>query len=704
MGPRIALILAFASIALATVAAVIAGTWLVAQGMPGASDETTSFLIAYGGGTAGVLLALIAVCWAYLDIAVVRPLLALGEGIDTVLHANPEHEIEVDEHQLGGLPRAVNDLIRHLAIAKKNVDDNVRRATQTIEDEKNKLSTILRELHEGVIVCNTSHRILLYNKRSLEILHVSGTIGLDRSLFDLMSRQPILHAIERVNNYLASGRYASGSDRASVPFVGATIDSRFMLEGRLGLIIDADGAPAGYVLSFQDDTDELAALGLRDRLLRESTEGLRAPVANLRAAAEILSSAPELSPLEQTEFKKVLLKESKHLCDRLETLSSQYRAIVTSHWPTSDLYSANLFQTIRGRVKEQRGIDVVIVGIPQWLHGDSYSLVELLNRLVLRLRAHTGVPTFDLEAVAGEKHVYVDIIWQGAPIAASDLHGWLEDTVEEMLGGLTLRDVLDRHKTDAWSLTGVDSRARLRIPLPTAQHMTVVQEQRNLPPRPEFYDFDLLRRTPDLGDLGQRSLRSLNFVVFDTETTGLAPAAGDEVISLAGIRVVNGRILTGESFDRLVDPGRSIPPESIRFHGITDDDVKDKPPIQIVLPQFRRFVGDAVLVAHNAAFDLKFLKMREAESGTSFDMPVLDTLLLSAFLHDQAQKHSLDAVAQRFGIPIQGRHRALGDSLITAGIFLKMIELLEARGVTTLDQAIQAGQSVLKKRAWKPQF
>ena len=91
MGPRITLILVFSSIALATVAAVIAGTWLVAQGMPGASDETTSFLIAYGGGTAGVLLALIAVCWAYLDIAVVRPLLALGEGIDTVLHANPEH-------------------------------------------------------------------------------------------------------------------------------------------------------------------------------------------------------------------------------------------------------------------------------------------------------------------------------------------------------------------------------------------------------------------------------------------------------------------------------------------------------------------------------------------------------------------------------------------------------------------------------------
>lgn len=704
MGPRLALIVSFASIALASATAVVAGTWLVAEGMPGATDDTISFLIAYGGGTAGVLLALIAVSWAYLDFSLVRPLLALGEGIDTVLHANLEHEIEVDEHQLGGLPRAVNDLIRHLAIAKKNVDDNVRRATHTIEEEKSKLSTILRELHEGVIVCNTNHRILLYNKRALEILHVGGTIGLDRSLFDLMSRQPILHAIERLNNQLAGGRYAVGANAVSVPFVGATIDSRFMLEGRIGLILDGDGTAAGYVLSFEDDTDELAALGLRDRLLRESTEGLRAPVANLRAAAEILSSAPDLSPLEQSEFKKVLLKESKHLCDRLETLSSQYRTIVTGHWPTSDLYSANLFQTVCGRVKEQRGVDAVIVGIPQWLHGDSYSLVELLNRLILRLRAHTGVQSFDLEAVAGERHVYVDIIWLGAPIAASDLHGWLDDTIEEMLGGLTLKDVLERHKTDTWSLTGSDGRARLRIPLPPAQVTAITREQRSLPPRPEFYDFELLRRTPNLGELGRRSLRSLNFVVFDTETTGLAPSAGDEIIALGGVRIVNGRILTGECFDRLVDPGRPIPPESIRFHGITDEDVKDKPPIQIVLPQFRKFVGDAVLVAHNAAFDLKFLKLRELESGTSFDMPAVDTLLLSAFLHDQAQKHSLDAVAQRFGIPVQGRHRALGDSLITAGVFLRMIDLLEARGVTTLDQAIQAGQMVLKKRAWQTDF
>ena len=132
--------------------------------------------------------------------------------------------------------------------------------------------------------------------------------------------------------------------------------------------------------------------------------------------------------------------------------------------------------------------------------------------------------------------------------------------------------------------------------------------------------------------------------------------------------------------------------------------IRDKPPIEVVLPQFRRFVGDAVLVAHNAAFDLKFLALREAEAGVSFDMPVLDTLLLSCFLHDHSPRHNLDMVAERFGIPIQGRHTALGDSLVTAGCFLRMLDMLEAHGVTTLDEALAASEKIVQVKARQASF
>jgi DNA polymerase-3 subunit epsilon len=705
MGPRIFLIVCFAALAAATITAVAVGASLIATQLPTLGDDLTNMVVVYGGGVAFVLIAFVAIVWGFLDHAIAQPLISLVRGIQTVVHANPDHAIEVNDlHQLDGLPAAINDLVRHLAIAKNNVNETVAKATARIEEEKNKLGIILQDLHEGVIVGTMTHRILLYNNRALELLHIGSEIGLDRSLFDFISRQPVLHALGRLTTRLAEGRYHTGPEGSTVSFVGSTTDGRFTLEGRMSLILDADGTPTGYVISFEDDTEELAALGLRDRLLREATEGLRAPVANLHAAAEILGGGSELSAQEQDEFKQVLLKESRFLCERLEALAAQYRDIITGHWPMSDIYSANLFQNVMGRLKEQRGIEAMMTGIPQWLHGDSYTLVELLDKMILKVGDHTDERNVDLEAVAGEKHVYLDVVWRGTPIAASLLHEWMDDRLEDALGGLTLRDVLERHKTDIWSLSDRDGRARLRLPLPQAQRSTVLRELRSRPPRPEFYDFQLLQRPSDLGERGKRALRSLSFVVFDTETTGLEPSAGDEILAIAGVRVVNGRILTGESFERIVDPQRPIPRESIRFHGITEDMVKDKPPVQVVLPQFHAFVADSVLVAHNAAFDLKFLKMKEAECGLSFDMPVLDTLLLSVFVHDHTTRHSLDAVAQRFGIPIQGRHTALGDSLVTAGVLLKMIDVLEARGVVTLDDAIEASHSIVEVRARQASF
>ena len=427
-------------------------------------------------------------------------------------------------------------------------------------------------------------------------------------------------------------------------------------------------------------------------------------MANLKAAAEILNANPDMPKDDQAAFKQVMLKEGSYLADRLETLSAQYRDVITGHWPMTDIYSSNLFNNLSHRLKDRSQIDTVMIGIPLWVHGDSYTLVELLDQMIHKLSAHTGAKSFDLEAVSGERHMYLDVMWKGEPIPASELSSWLNDQLEDTLGGLSLRDVLEHHKTDIWSLPHRGGMARLRLPLPPAKRPPTARGARNRPARPEFYDFELLRQPETLGDMGSRPLKSINYVVFDTETTGLEPSSGDEIISIAGVRVVNGRILTGESFERVVDPKRPIPKDSIRFHGITEEMVRDKPPVQVVLPQFHDYVGDAVLVAHNAAFDLKFLKLKEVECGVSFDNPVLDTLLLSVYLHDYTSRHTLDAVAERFGIDIQGRHTALGDSLVTAGVFLKMIDVLEARGIHTLDQAIEASHSIVEVRAQQAGF
>jgi DNA polymerase-3 subunit epsilon len=196
----------------------------------------------------------------------------------------------------------------------------------------------------------------------------------------------------------------------------------------------------------------------------------------------------------------------------------------------------------------------------------------------------------------------------------------------------------------------------------------------------------------------------VTYVVFDTETTGLRPSDGDEIISIGAVRIVNGRILTGETFSRLINPRRAIPPESVKFHNITDAMVADAPPAEVVLPQFKIFAADSPLVAHNAAFDLKFLKLKEEQCGVRFDNPPLDTLLIAAYLFPEFTEHSLDGLADRLGIPIVGRHTALGDAMATAAVFARLLDLLEARGITTLNALMEASKMTLSIRAGQAQF
>ncbi len=709
MKPRMLFALAFGAITLMILMVVLVTLWLGFEDLAKSESLTNlesiklwEYVMQYGVSAGFFVITILFAVWLLFDEGVAKPLNYLARELQTVLRVNPQQEIFYEgPQQLGLLFPTINTLCQRLANQEQAMLQATNVATARVEEQKRRLEAILMDLQEGVVVCNLNNQVLLYNQLALKILQVTGELGLGRSLFTLVTREPISNAFRRLRLRVAEGRHHHHPRGTTARLVCATTDGHHTLHAQMSLILGDEEAPTGYVITFNDITEELAALGKRDRLLRKATEGLRAPIANLCAATETQAANPDMDPAARRAFEEVIFKESATLSETVNRLCHEYRDIITGYWPMTDDLSATLLEMVALRLRETSSIEVTVVHLPQWLHGDSHSMILLNEYLIRRISDYTGIMAFDISAEAGRRQVYIDIAWSGEPLPASVLDGWLDDPLPGAPGELTVRDVLDHHKSEMWSDRRSDDLARVRVPMLPARDLPTVSD---LPARPEFYDFALLQQAPPGGDLATRPLKSLDFVVFDTETTGLKPSEGDEVVSIAGVRIVQGRILTGETFDRQVNPGRPIPKESTRFHGITDEMVKGKPPIHLVLPQFHQFVGDAVLIAHNAAFDLKFLKLKEAESGVVFNNPVLDTLLLSVFLHDHTREHNLDAIAARFGVQVSARHTALGDALVTAGVFVRMLELLEDMDVNTLGQAIAASSSIVEVRARQREF
>lgn len=223
-------------------------------------------------------------------------------------------------------------------------------------------------------------------------------------------------------------------------------------------------------------------------------------------------------------------------------------------------------------------------------------------------------------------------------------------------------------------------------------HMICI-DTTDLPPRvaarPLVFDFDLMN-TAASEALESKSLMDLCFVAFDTETTGLS-VQDDTIVQLGAVRILNGRLVAGETFDTFVHPGRPIPPASTRIHRVTDADVADAPDVATAGRSFHHFARDAVLVAHNAPFDIGLLRKHAGEMGVDWTHPVLDTVLLSAVVFGTNEDHSLDALCDRLSItiPAELRHTALGDAQATGQALVTLLPLLIGKGITTFDHLVE---------------
>ena len=332
-----------------------------------------------------------------------------------------------------------------------------------------------------------------------------------------------------------------------------------------------------------------------------------------------------------------------------------------------------------------------------WLRLDSYSFMQVLGCLSQRLADEYNIGSVQLRVQAKDGVAWLDLVWGGTVMSTETAMTWKLDALrvagEEL--PFSVRDIVNRHSGQMWferDRARHEMFFRFQLPLAVGQEPAEAAPQVLAGGRPEYYDFDLFHVSEQSRQLDDRLLSELVYTVFDTETTGLNPSQGDEIIQIGAVRVVNQRLLVQESMDQLIDPKRNIPAHTIPIHGITPEMVRGKPTIEQALPTFHAFSHDTVLVAHNAAFDMRFLELKQRTTGLVFDQPVLDTLLLSAVVYPQQESHRLEALAERFHLVNQGRHTALGDAVVTAEVFLRLIPLLAQQGIHTLRQAREASE------------
>ena len=197
------------------------------------------------------------------------------------------------------------------------------------------------------------------------------------------------------------------------------------------------------------------------------------------------------------------------------------------------------------------------------------------------------------------------------------------------------------------------------------------------------------------GDEGQDL--NADFVVFDIETTGFSPV-NNKIIEIGAVKIQQGEIT--DRFSVFVNPGVPIPFEIEKLTSINDSMVMDAPPIEVILPQFLDFCQDAVLVAHNANFDMSFIMENAKKQGLLRKFTFVDTLGIARVLLTHQAKHTLDAVAKTLSISLENHHRAVDDAECTAHIFLKFSAMLRERGADTLSRINALGESspdIIKK-------
>lgn len=669
---RLRLFLIFAGLAAAVIGATVVGLWLGYSrlGDPGAAQ---------GFVQAGVLagfaaLGLVAWVWYLFDLNVAKPIETLSGALRARAHADVDATMDAAiARYLGDLAPAAEAAALSLSETRSALAEAVARETQRLGDEKARLEALLSDVPVGVILCSADHGLVFYNGPAADVIGAGRAggleAGLDRRLFDYLHAAPLRDALDRLR---ATGDMDAASDLLCTTTAGAKV-----LAARMRLL--GTGPADGYVLTLRDITGDMASEARREAMLESALDGLRRPAAAIATLVGVMPEGALPAPMAGA-----LRSETARLSQAVKRFGEARDEGRGDAGVLPQTRASDLAKGLAARLSAD-GIPIRAEAADLILSCNGFELIMLLTVLARQI-ADRAAGSLALTIEEEDSGAAIRLSWQGPRAGVGELEVLLSGVLSEDTPDRSARMVLAAHATEIWPEALPDGRAAICLPICRARRAVA----RPKPvARKVVYDFDLL--SPARSDrLAEAALDRLTYVVFDSETTGLNPQGGDELVQLAAVRIVNGRRVEGEVFDTLVNPGRRIPQGSTDVHGITDAMVADAPPVPEVVRAFHKFAEGAVLIAHNAPFDMEFLRRMEGPLGLSFDMPVLDTVLLSAVVYGQHEVHSLDALTHRLGItiPEEARHTAIGDTVATADAFLKLVPALTGRGFRTFGEVL----------------
>ena len=324
-------------------------------------------------------------------------------------------------------------------------------------------------------------------------------------------------------------------------------------------------------------------------------------------------------------------------------------------------------------------------------------LPELKPGAFLKIRGVTTIDKFDSEltigSIVGIKKIpnFTSMRMDTSPEKRVELH--CHTKMSDMDGVSECKDIVKRAMKWGHKAIAITDHGDVQA-FPDANHAFGPDDDFKVIYGVEAYLVD------DLKDIVEHSKgQSLDdtYVVFDIETTGFSPEK-NKIIEIGAVKVVGGQIT--DRFSQFVNPEVPIPYEIEELTSIRDDMVMDAPKIEEVLPKFMEFCEGAVMVAHNAAFDMSFIKKNCDRQGLPCEFTVADTVAMARYLLPQLNRFKLDTIAKALNIVLANHHRAVDDAGCTAEIFVKFIGMLRERGIEDLDalnaQASTSPETVMK--------